>query len=196
MHKPRNTNTSDHAEETVKELVESFLKSIGSSGLAGVTVPAHSATAAFDRVGLSHTTTQQRYRILNEVRRQELMTIIQHKDSVHFQLSVKGIHRLQRLQIGELAVAPQKTWDRMWRVVMFDVPAQHSRQRALFTRELKRMGFEMIQQSVWTHPHPCFDVISELATYCNLQRYITLCEVARIDDSAMRRLLGRYPDIA
>lgn len=180
----------------MKELVESFLKSIGSSGLAGTSVAASSATAAFDKVGLSHTTTQQRYRILNEVRRQELMTITQNKGSVHFQLSVKGIHRLQRLQIGELAVAPQKTWDRMWRVVMFDVPAQNSRQRALFTRELRRMGFEMIQQSVWTHPHPCFDVISELAIYCNLQRYITLCEVARIDDNATRRLLRRYPDIA
>lgn len=180
----------------MKELVESFLKSIGGNGLAGLSVSATSATTAFDKIGLSHTSAQQRYRILNEIRRQELVTITQDKKSVHFQLSVKGIHRLQRLQIGELAVAPQKTWDHMWRVVMFDVPAQNSRQRALFTRELRRMGFEMIQQSVWTHPHPCFDVISELAVYCNLQRYITLCEVARIDDNATRRLLRRYPDIA
>lgn len=180
----------------MKELVESFLKSIGDNGLTGVSVPAANAPDAFDKIGLSHTSRQQRYRLLNEVRRQQLMTVVPQGERVTFQLTVKGIHRLQRQQISDLHVNPQKTWDRVWRVVMFDVPAQHSRKRALFTRELSRMGFTMIQQSVWTHPHPCFDVISELAVYCNLQRYITLCEVTRIDDVATRRLLRKYPDIA
>jgi DNA-binding transcriptional regulator PaaX len=179
----------------VKELVESFLKSVGTNGLSGINTHADSAVTALDQFGFSSLPPERRYRLLNEVRRQKLMTIISQDKSVHFQLTVKGVHRLQRQQISDLHVSPQKSWDRVWRVVMFDVPAAQSRQRALFTRELKRMGFEMIQQSVWTHPHPCFDVISELAVYCNLQRCITLCEVSRIDDTAARRLLRHYPDI-
>jgi DNA-binding transcriptional regulator PaaX len=181
----------------MKELVENFLKAVGANGLSGVDVRANNAISALDELGFASVSRERRYRMLNDVRRGELMTITQDKDNrVHFQLTVKGIHRLQRQQIDKLRVSPQRSWDHLWRVVMFDVPAQYSRQRALFTRELKRMGFEMIQQSVWTHPHPCFDVISELAVYCNLQRYITLCEVTRIDDSTTRKLLRRYPDIS
>lgn len=180
----------------MKELVESFLKSVGTNGLSGVSVSADNAVKALDQFGFSTLHREDRYRLLNEVRRQSLMTITSQDKSVHFQLTVKGVHRLQRRQVSDLSVAPQKSWDRVWRVVMFDVPAQQSQKRALFTRELRRMGFEMIQQSVWTHPHPCFDVISELAVYCNLQRCITLCEVSRIDDTAARRLLRRYPDIS
>jgi len=180
----------------MKELVESFLKSVGANGLSGVSVPGESATVALNQLGFSILPREKRYRLLNDVRRQKLMTIAAKGNSVHFQLTVKGVHRLQRSQVSSLHVSPQRSWDHLWRVVMFDVPAQYSRQRALFTRELRRMGFEMIQQSVWTHPHPCFDVISELAVYCNLQRFITLCEVTRLDDSATRKLLRRYPDIA
>lgn len=180
----------------MKESVESFLKAVGSNGLSGVTVPATNAIAALDPLGFGTLSREKRYRLLNDVRRQNLMTIIVRADTVHFQLTVKGVHRLQREQISNLQVSPQRSWDQLWRVVMFDVPAQYSRQRALFTRELKRMGFEMIQQSVWTHPHPCFDVISELAVYCNLQRHITLCEVARLDDSTTRKLLRKYPEIS
>lgn len=180
----------------MKELVESFLKSIGTNGLAGIDVPAENAISALDKLGFTTLDREKRYRLLNDVRRQKLMTISSLSGKTHFQLTVKGIHRLQRHQISELRVSPQRSWDHLWRVVMFDVPAQYSRQRALFTRELKRMGFDMIQQSVWTHPHPCFDVISELAVYCNLQRYITLCEITRLDDSATRRLLRRYPEIS
>jgi len=180
----------------MKELVESFLKAVGTNGLSGINTHADNAVAALDQFGFSTLHREDRYRLLNEVRRQNLMTITAQDKTVHFQLTVKGVHRLQRQQISDLAVSPQKSWDRVWRVVMFDVPAQQSKQRALFTRELKRMGFEMIQQSVWTHPHPCFDVISELAVYCNLQRCITLCEVSRIDDTSARRLLRRYPDIS
>lgn len=187
-----NTNES---RLSVKELVESFLSLVGTNGLSGITVSASNAVTALDQLGLSTLNRERRYRLLNEVRRQQLMTITSHDKSVHFQLTVKGIHRLQRQQISELHVTPQKSWDRVWRVVMFDVPAGQSRQRSLFTRELKRMGFEMIQQSIWTHPHPCFDVISELAVYCNMQRNITLCEVSRMDETTTRRLLRQYPDI-
>lgn len=180
----------------MKELVESFLKSVGTNGLSGIDIEAENAISSLDQLGFSTVPREKRYRLLNDVRRQKLMTITTKNNRVHMELTVKGVHRLQRQQIGGLQVTSQRSWDHLWRVVMFDVPAQYSRQRALFTRELRRMEFEMVQQSVWTHPHPCFDVISELAVYCNLQRYITLCEVTRLDDSATRRLLRRYPDIS
>jgi CRISPR-associated endonuclease Cas2 len=94
--------------------------------------------------------------------------------------------------LDDINIEIPKKWDKKWRVVSFDVPANQSKQRAAFTQKLQKYNFIMLQKSVWVHPAPCFDQIEQLASYYNIMRYCTLLEVSRMDELTVKRLLGRY----
>lgn len=178
-----------------KKILYNGLKAIGSSGLSGVTVTANTVSSALDELLGGTTSAHTSPRLLAELRRQDLIVITKHPRSIHLQLSVKGIHRLQRLEVDDLSINHNQRWDGLWRMVMFDVPAHLTRERSLFRRELKRLGFTMVQKSIWMHPFPCFDAVASLIAYCNLQRHVSIAEIGRIDEVTLKRLMRAYPDL-
>jgi DNA-binding transcriptional regulator PaaX len=131
-------------------------------------------------------------RVLAELKRQGLVHITQDEDRVRYTVTPAGAHRLQLMILDDINIEIPKKWDKKWRVVSFDVPANQSKQRAAFTQKLQKYNFIMLQKSVWVHPAPCFDQIEQLASYYNIMRYCTLLEVSRMDELTVKRLLGRY----
>lgn len=55
-----------------------------------------------------------------------------------------------------------KTWDKKWRVVIFDVSERKRKQRDSLRNKLKDLSFGMLQESVWITPFP---IASELKEY-------------------------------
>lgn len=171
------------------------LEVIGSRGLSGVRVNARSLYEALEQLEafpakFSHA---ERRALTANLRRQGLLEITQKDDGIRLQPSVKGVHRLQRAQIAGLFIRPQNRWDGTWRMVSYDIPARYNKQRRLFTSELHRLGFTLVKDSTWFYPYPCFDVISELVSYCSLSDYVMVAEIARLDENSLRRLYKSYP---
>jgi len=173
------------------------LRVIGEGGLMGVTAPALDSLQALTALDAfpADVTQQQRTRILAELRRQGLIIETREGKQLRLQLSVKGIHRLQRAEIGKLTIRPQKQWDCLWRMVVFDIPQTHKNQRYTFISQLRRLGFVMVRQSTWYHAYPCTEVIDELVRYCGLSQFVTTAEIIRLDDSTTRTLLRHFPSI-
>lgn len=179
-------------------IINALLNVIGENGLSGVRVAAtHPSKAVRDLLlQLPNLTPEvQPSRILNELRRQDLVTIVTHNDMLLLQLTVKGVHRVQRSQIRSITIPPQIPWDRTWRMVVFDIPARHAQSRYLLTSELKRLGFVMLQNSMWLHPYPCFSEINAVIQYTNLQPFVTFGELSRIDTGSLHKLLAHYPEL-
>jgi hypothetical protein len=177
--------------------INTVLSLLGSNGLSGMEFPTDRNIDAFATI--VSTLKAQGYlspqRLLAELRRQDLVVITKQDKSIKVQLTVKGIHRLQLADIRSNTVPAQQPWDHRWRVVVFDIPARHAESRYLMTSELKRLGFVMLQNSMWLHPYPCFEQISSMVQYANLQPFVTMAEISRIDESSLRRLLVHYPDL-
>ena len=173
---------------TTKQAVNLSLEIIGKNGMNGVVCEATSLPEALNTIGLDKLKPSTFNRVTAELRRQKLIETT--RDGKHFriQLSVKGIHRLQRAQIDKITVPEPLGWDGIWRMVTYDVPRAQSSQRRLFSEQLKRLGFVMVRESVWFHNSPCFDAVLELARYFNLQRHITLAEITRLDQVTLDRL--------
>ena len=131
-------------------------------------------------------------RVSAEIRRQHLVEITRSSQTTRLQLSVAGVHRLQRAQIDSIDIEEPLQWDGTWRMVTYDVPRHKSAERRLFYHELKRLGFMMVRESVWFHPYPCFEAINQLATYCGLQRCITVAEISRLDTITLEKLRNHY----
>lgn len=175
---------------TTKNAVNLSLEHIGQNGLSGVVCEATSLPEALQTIGLDKLTPRTLRRVVAELHRQKLVEVRRDKKHFHIQLSVKGIHRLQRSVVDKLSVPQAATWDGLWRMVTYDVPRSQNNSRRLFTAQLRRLGFVMIRESVWFHRDPCFEAVMQLAKYCNLQRHITLAEISRLDSVTLERLRG------
>jgi phenylacetic acid degradation operon negative regulatory protein len=67
-----------------------------------------------------------------------------------FRLTSKG--RLQALGGRDPEERWNRSWDGIWRMVIFDVPKSHNSQRARLRRYLRDKGFGYLQDSVWITP--------------------------------------------
>ena len=177
---------------TTKQAVNVSLGVIGRNGMSGVVCEATSLPEALKVAGLDKLSERTLARVAAELRRQRLIELKKDKAHLHLQLSVKGIHRLQRVQIDSISLSEPTVWDGMWRMVTYDVPRAQSAKRRLFTTQLRRLGFVMVRESVWFHKYPCFEQVAELARYCNLQRSITLAEVSRLDQVSLEKLEASF----
>lgn len=180
-----------------KVYINRLLKLIGENGLSGVSVPAPHISKAIDAIQsqVAGYTSLSGPRIVAELRRQDLVTIIKEPDVIRFQLTIKGVHRLQLAELRSIAIPPQSQWDEKWRMVTFDIPSRRADSRYTLTSELKRLGFVMLQNSMWFHPYPCFDQINQLLQYANLQPFVTCAEITRIDSASLQKLLKHYPNL-
>lgn len=183
--------------ETTQAL-NAALETIGARGLSGVAVRANSLFEALEKLNAfdAKFSLVERRALVNNLRRQGLAELSRRDGKMIIQPSVKGVHRLQRAQLGALFVRPQHRWDGTWRMVSYDIPARYTKQRRLFTTELHRLGFTLVKDSTWFHPYPCFDVISELVAYCGLTDYVMVAEIARLDENSLRRLYKSYPALS
>lgn len=181
---------------TTKDAVNVLLQCIGSEGLSGVKVHAHSLSAALERTAPSDIPPHLKSRAIAEIKRQSLIEVTHRGSVYHIQLSVRGVHRLQRAQIEQVRIAQPETWDNIWRMVTYDVPRAQSAQRRLFARQLERLGFTMLRESVWLHPYPCFRAVEEILAYCGLQHCVTLAEISRIDHVSRNKLKRVYPELS
>lgn len=172
------------------------LKAIGLAGLAGLKIAAPNAIAALGHL-LRKSRLPQRdlQKIMKELKRQGLIHVSQEKNSITLTLLPAGAHRLQGLKIDELEIPIPKKWDHKWRLIAFDVPVKQSKQRQYFTSHLNRLGFYMLQRSLWVYPYPCFKEAEQLAGHFNVLRYCAFAELSKLDEISIRRLVSKFGEL-
>ncbi len=52
-----------------------------------------------------------------------------------------------------------KSWDKKWRVLIFDIKEKRKKTREKIRRTLHSIGFIRLQDSVWVYPYPCEDYV-------------------------------------
>ncbi|MBI2642315.1 MAG: CRISPR-associated endonuclease Cas2 [Candidatus Wildermuthbacteria bacterium] len=74
--------------------------------------------------------------------------------------------------ITKLKISIPKTWDKKWRLLVFDIPEQEKRAREALRDFLKHLGFFGVQDSVFIYPFPCEDEIDVLTSLFEVQEYV------------------------
>lgn len=90
-----------------------------------------------------------------------------------------------RNSIGKLieesfAQSKENQWDELWRIIIFDIPESDRSARNLFRAKLLGLGCEMVQKSVFCHPHDCVREVLFFAKLYRVEKYITIMEVSSI----------------
>lgn len=108
-------------------------------------------------------------------------------------LTKRGQQRLRRRELETLSIPKPKKWDGEWHIIMFDIPNSHKFVRSTFVAQLRKLGLQPLQQSVWIYPYPYRDEITRLALEHKITRYITYIKTSHIDQS--EHLRTRFSDI-
>jgi len=82
----------------------------------------------------------------------------------------KGKRRVAKYKIDDLKIAVPRAWDKLFRVVIFDIQDSQKIKRNAFRRKLKELGFYSLQKSVWVHPFECSKEISFLRDFFGLDK--------------------------
>ena len=99
----------------------------------------------------SYRARQQFVKLLNRLKREGLISNDGRRRNVLWQLTAKGLARLQRLL--KIAETPKPVYpkrrDGKWRVVVYDIPEREREKRVWIRQALVSLGFSFLQESVW-----------------------------------------------
>ena len=106
-------------------------------------------------------------------------------------LSDDGKRRALRYHFDKMQIPKPAKWDKLWRIVIFDIPEDQKAGRDALARKLKILGFYPIQKSVFILPYKCKNEIEYIAEMFNVKPFVRFMTVKEIDiESDLKRKFG------
>jgi len=82
-------------------------------------------------------------------------------------LTTKALGKILELRIKR-KIKDKKKLKKQYLVLIFDIPEERRKTRNLFRHQLKELGFEMIQKSVWITQQDILREMKALIEFCEL----------------------------
>ena len=87
---------------------------------------------------------------------------------ITIRITNNGEKYLKTFDIDSITLNKPISWDKKWRLVVFDIPEKHKKAREALRRKLKDLNLVRLQDSVWVTPYPCDDEIRFLGEIFNI----------------------------
>ena len=71
-------------------------------------------------------------------------------------------------------------WDRKWRIVIWDIPEKRRKARDLLRYQLKQLGFEKVQNSVWASKKNCTLILNEYIKKVGIEDWVKVMESSNV----------------
>jgi len=116
-------------------------------------------------------------------------------NNAKFTINENGIARLNGLTFLNHSKNEPLTWDKHWRLVIFDIPESLREARHHVRRLLKELGFQQLQLSVWIHPFPVLKEFEVIRDAYGIQTHLILMEVVNYQPSQdlLKQFQKLYP---
>ena len=101
--------------------------------------------------------------------------------TVSMTLTNDGKKKIIRFSLDSMEIKKPKQWDRLWRLVVFDIPEKKRHGRRALAEKLKELRFYPVQKSVFIHPFECKDEIDFITEIFNLASYVRFFTVKETD---------------
>ena len=112
-----------------------------------------------------------------------------------YKLTPHGQLLLKDLEFEE--IKQTKSWDKKWRVVIYDIPETKRFERDSVRQLLKKLGFYQLQISTWAHPLPCLEQFITIQKTSKLGSCLILMEVDYLSEQAhlLKHFRQIYPKL-
>lgn len=96
-------------------------------------------------------------------------------------LNEKGKNKILKYNLDKIEIKKPMRWDKLWRLVIFDIPEDKNMGRRALVVKLKELGFYPMQKSVFIHPYECQDEINFITEIFDIAPYVRFLRVKDID---------------
>lgn len=168
---------------TKEEIVEMVLSTLLIVGVLAVAVTMPNAVQLFKYFGRK--TPNEQWRIRRSVSRLEKNGLIRKsvlRGQEYFVLTPTGKDRAMRYKLNAMAIKPQKKWDGLWRLVMFDIPENKRPARRAIGYAIQKLGCLQYQKSVFITPYPCEEEIDFAGECFGVRKHIRIITAKDVED--------------
>ncbi len=128
---------------------------------------------------------RQKYikRVFYRLEKQDLISIHEEPTGeITIKITDKGRQKALTYHIDKMEIKRSKTWDGLWRVVIFDIPEGQKRARNALRETLLNLDFYKLQKSVFVHAFPCRDEVDFLKYNFNVANHVAFIVAKSIDN--------------
>ena len=128
-------------------------------------------------------------RSLRHMQKNKFIEIHEKHGKFEIRLTKEGKQKFKEAQLEDLRITKTPSWDKKWRIVVFDIPDKSFRHaREILREKLKKWEFYPLQKSVWVCPWPCEDEIQLVSELYGISRYVNIAVADKImDDISVRK---------
>ena len=101
--------------------------------------------------------------------------------TVNLILAEEGKNRILKYNLDKIEIKKPVQWDKLWRLVVFDIPEDKNKGRKALGAKLKELGFFPMQKSVFIHPYECKNEIDFITEVFELVPYVRFLRVKDVD---------------
>jgi len=101
--------------------------------------------------------------------------------TVRVVLTEMGRSKILKYDLDKIEIKKPARWDKLWRLVVFDIPEDKNFGRKALAAKLKELGFYPMQKSVFIHPYECKDEIDFITEMFELTPYVRFLRVKDVD---------------
>jgi hypothetical protein len=132
---------------------------------------------------------QYLYRIIDEFNHDRLIDWQENKDgTISVILTEKGNLTAKQFNPDNFQIDRPQTWDKKWRIVIYDIPHNKKAARDALRLKLRELGFKEWQKSVFIHPYPCRDQINFIIEFFDVRPYVRYAELVNPTNEAELKL--------
>ena len=96
-------------------------------------------------------------------------------------LTEMGRSKILKYDLDKIEIKKPARWDKLWRLVVFDIPEDKNLGRKALAAKLKELGFYPMQKSVFIHPYECKNEIDFITEMFELAPYVRFLRVKDVD---------------
>lgn len=122
------------------------------------------------------------WRAIKYLEERNRVTIQKRGDLKVLLVTQQGKIALDEDSIWDLQIERPWRWDHKWRLIMFDLPVNYSRQRMPFRAKLVDFGFRVYQKSVFIYPYECRKEVFAVAEMYGVREYVRYIVAEEIAD--------------
>ena len=112
-------------------------------------------------------------RAIRRLERRNLIRFVRQSGKEILEITGAGKERLRAFELDNLKLSLPKCWDKLWTVIMFDIPEKKKNARDALRIKLEELGCFAFHKSVFIHPAFCADEIDFVAECFQVSNFIT-----------------------
>lgn len=122
-------------------------------------------------------------KIITRLKKQKYVTIEENpNNTVTVKITKQGMIRALTYQLETMQLKKPKSWDKKWRVIIFDIPEKYKKIREIFRMRLRQLNLYLLQDSVFVSPYPCFNEVEFLRELYGIPSTVKYLLVDRIEE--------------